>query len=66
MTPVGVCETFRSFSWLELRIFQINLLPDEVEVVEHNLPCKSVKRNVIGRAIFEVTDDFFSEQIIRW
>jgi hypothetical protein len=41
-------------------------LPDELEVLEHNLPCKSVKRQRIGRAIFEVTDDVFMEQKIKW
>jgi hypothetical protein len=58
----GVCETVRSFSWLELLILQMKRLPDELEILEHNLPFKSVKGHKIGRAIFDVTDDVFSEQ----
>jgi hypothetical protein len=41
-------------------------LPDELEILKHNLPCKSLKRRKIGSAIFEVTDDVFSEQKIKW
>lgn len=41
-------------------------LPDELENLEHNLPCKSVKRHKIGRTMFEFTDDVFSEQKIKW
>jgi hypothetical protein len=41
-------------------------LADELEVLEYNLPCKSVKRQRIGRAIFEVTYDVFMEQKIKW
>jgi hypothetical protein len=41
-------------------------LPDELEILEHKLPGKSVKKHKIGRAISEVTDDVFSEQKIKW
>jgi len=41
-------------------------LPEELEILKHNLPCKSLKRHKIGRTIFEVTDGVFSEQKIKW
>ena len=66
LKTAGVCETFRSFSWLELLISQLKRLADELELLERNLPCKSVKRHKIRRTIFEVTDDVFSEQKIKW
>jgi hypothetical protein len=36
-----------------------------LEILKHSLPCKSLKRHKIGRAIFEVTDGVFSEQKIK-
>jgi hypothetical protein len=41
-------------------------VPDKVEIVEHILFCKSLKGNATGRAIFEVINDFFNEQKIKW
>jgi hypothetical protein len=40
-------------------------VPDKVEIVEHILFSKSVKGNAIGRAVFEVINDF-NEQKIEW
>jgi hypothetical protein len=37
-------------------------VPDKVEIVEHILFCKSLKRIATGRAVFEVINDFFNEQ----
>jgi type IV pilus biogenesis protein CpaD/CtpE len=42
---------------LELLILQMKRLADELELLERNLPCKSVKRHKIRRTVFEVTDD---------
>lgn len=50
-------------SWLGQLILQMKRLPEELE---NNLPCKSLKRHKIGRAVFEVTYDVFSEQKIKW
>jgi hypothetical protein len=38
----------------------------KVEIVQHILFCKSLKGNATGRAVFEVINDFFNEQIIKW
>jgi hypothetical protein len=38
----------------------------KVEIVEHILFCKSLKGNATGRAVFEVINDFFNEQKIKW
>jgi hypothetical protein len=51
---------------LKLLILQMKRLADELELLERNLPCKSVKRHKIRRTVFEVTDDVFSEQKIKW
>jgi hypothetical protein len=39
---------------------------DKVEIVEHILFCKSLKGSATGRAVFEVINDFFNEQKIKW
>jgi hypothetical protein len=41
-------------------------VPDKVEIVEQILFCKSLKGNATGRAAFEVINDFFNEQKIKW
>jgi hypothetical protein len=41
-------------------------VPDKEEIVEHILFCKSLKGNATGRAVFEVINDFFNEQKIKW
>jgi hypothetical protein len=41
-------------------------VPDKVEIVEHILFCNSLKRNANGRAVFEVINDFFNEQKVKW
>jgi hypothetical protein len=41
-------------------------VPDKAEIVEHILFCKSLKENATGRAVFEVINDFFNEQKIKW
>jgi hypothetical protein len=41
-------------------------VPDKVEIVEYILFCKSLKGNATGRAVFEVINDFFNEQKIKW
>jgi hypothetical protein len=39
---------------------------DKVEIVEHILFCKFLKGNATERAVFEVINDFFNEQKIKW
>jgi hypothetical protein len=39
--------------------------PDKVQIVEHILFCKSLKGNSIGRAVFEVINDFVNERKIK-
>jgi hypothetical protein len=41
-------------------------VPGKVEIVEHILFRKSLKGNATGRAVFEVINDFFNEQTIKW
>jgi hypothetical protein len=41
-------------------------VPNKVEIVKHVLFCKSLKGNETGRAVFEVINDFFNEQKIKW
>jgi hypothetical protein len=40
--------------------------PDDVEILGCILFCKSLKGNAGGRAAFEVINDFFIEQKIKW
>jgi hypothetical protein len=41
-------------------------VPDDVENLQCVLFCKSLKGNAGGRAAFEVINDFFIEQKIKW
>jgi hypothetical protein len=41
-------------------------VPDKVEIVEHILFCKSLKRNATGRAVFEAINNFFNKQKLKW
>jgi hypothetical protein len=39
---------------------------DKVEIAEHILFCNFLKGNATERAVFEVINDFFNEQKIKW
>jgi hypothetical protein len=41
-------------------------VPEKVKILEHILFCKALKVNATGRAVFEVINDFFNEQNIKW
>jgi hypothetical protein len=50
----------------EAELVEFVRVEGKVEIVGNILFCKSLKGNATGRAVFEVINDFFNEQKIKW